>query len=235
MPLKALPQKRIYQQVAEQLADLIQSGEFAVDERLPPERDLAKTLMVSRNVVREALLALEIAGYVDIRVGVGTFVVSNSASRARADSLTSFDAGASPSDILAARKAVEGEVAALAATEATEEELAALEETFEGIKRHGGAPSGRQDLPREFHERLAEATHNPVLVMIVQQLWDMTRGELFENIRHHTRMQENHRRRQLYRRKLLSCINARDPKGARAAMHAHIDEVAACIFDEDVT
>lgn len=232
MPLKALPQKRIYQQVAEQLAELIRSGEFSVDERLPPERDLAKTLKISRNVVREALLALEIAGYVDIRVGVGTFVVSNSARRLPG---VSFDAGASPTDILEARKAIEGEVAAIAATEATDAEIAHVREVLENIKQTGGAPSDRVDLPRDFHERLAEATHNPVLVSLVQQLWDMTRGELFENIRHHTRMQESHRRRQFYRQELLKCLEARDAEGARKAMHAHLDEVTSCIFDEDVT
>lgn len=235
MILKALPQKRIYQQVAEQLAELIRSGEFSVDERLPPERDLAKTLKISRNVVREALLALEIAGYVDIRVGVGTFVVSNSTRRARTDSFASFDAGASPTDILAARKAVEGEVAAIAATEATDAEIAEIGEILDKIKKSGGAPSELVDLPRDFHELLAEATHNPVLVGIVQQLWDLTRGEMFENIRHHTRMQESHRRRQLYRIELLDCLKSRDSNGAREAMHAHLDEVTACIFDDDIT
>ncbi|OAN76340.1 hypothetical protein A8B78_02315 [Jannaschia sp. EhC01] len=232
MPLKALPQKRIYQQVAEQLAELIRSGEFSVDERLPPERDLAKTLKISRNVVREALLALEIAGYVDIRVGVGTFVVSNSARRAPG---VSFDAGASPTDILVARKAIEGEVAAIAAKEASDAEISGIRDVLEQIKQTGGAPSDQIDLPRDFHERLAEATHNPVLVSLVQQLWDMTRGELFENIRHHTRMQESHRRRQLYRQELLKSLETRNAEGARAAMHAHLDEVTSCIFDEDVT
>jgi GntR family uxuAB operon transcriptional repressor len=235
MPLKALPQKRIYQQVAEQLADLISSGEFSVHERLPPERELAQTLKISRNVVREALLALEIAGYVDIRVGVGTFVVSNSARRARTESFASFDAGASPTDILTARRAVEGEVAAIAATEATDAEIKEIGEILEEIKKSGGAPSELVDLPRDFHERLAEATHNPVLIGIVQQLWDLTRGELFENIRHHTRMQESHRRRQLYRIRLLDRLKSRDANGAREAMHAHLDEVTSCIFDDDVT
>lgn len=235
MPLKALQQKRIYQQVAEQLADLIRSGEFSVEERLPPERDLAKSLGISRNVVREALLALEIAGYVDIRVGVGTFVVSNSARPARTGSFVSFDAGASPTDILVARKAIEGEVAALAAKEASDTEIASIRGVLEDIKKSGGAPSEQVDYPRDFHQQLAEATHNPVLISIVQQLWDMTRGALFENIRHHTRMQESHRRRQLYRQQLLKCLEVRDAEGARAAMHAHLDEVRSCIFDEDVT
>src|SRR5215468_10075973 len=79
VPLQVVEAQRLYRHVAEQIGGLIQAGEFRVGDRLPPERELAKQLGVSRPVVREALIALEIAGIVDVRGGAGTFVVARTA------------------------------------------------------------------------------------------------------------------------------------------------------------
>ena len=74
MPFQAVATQRLYEQVAGQVTDLVARGEFKPGDRLPPERDLAKLLGVSRPTVREAMIALEIAGLVEVRVGAGTFV-----------------------------------------------------------------------------------------------------------------------------------------------------------------
>ena len=74
MPLQAVDNRRLYRQIADQIAGLIERGEYAVGARLPPERDLAKQLGVSRPSVREALIALEVEGKVEVRVGSGVFV-----------------------------------------------------------------------------------------------------------------------------------------------------------------
>ena len=74
MPIRAVETNRLYRQIAEQLSRLIASGEFSEGSRLPSERDLAVQLGVSRPSVREALIALEVAGKVDVRVGAGIFV-----------------------------------------------------------------------------------------------------------------------------------------------------------------
>ena len=75
MPLQAVDNRRLYRQIADQIAALIEKGEYGAGARLPPERDLAKQLGVSRPSVREALIALEVEGYVDVRVGSGVYVV----------------------------------------------------------------------------------------------------------------------------------------------------------------
>src|SRR5512132_3751185 len=77
MPLQAVDSRRLYRQIADQIAALIDRGEYGAGERLPPERDLAKQLGVSRPSVREALIALEVEGYVEVRVGSGVYVVGN--------------------------------------------------------------------------------------------------------------------------------------------------------------
>src|SRR5947208_761694 len=74
MPIQAVDDRRLYRQIADQLTMLITSGEFRRGERLPSERDLAVQLGVSRPSVREALIALEIQGLVEVRVGAGIFV-----------------------------------------------------------------------------------------------------------------------------------------------------------------
>ena len=74
MPLQTVEPQRLYRQIAEQLRSLIASGEFSPGSRLPAERDLAKQLGVSRPSVREALIALEVEGIIDVRTGSGIYV-----------------------------------------------------------------------------------------------------------------------------------------------------------------
>ena len=71
MPFQPIEPRRLYRQIADQLRQLIQSGEFAVGSRLPAERDLAVKMGVSRPSVREALIALEVQGLIEVRVGSG--------------------------------------------------------------------------------------------------------------------------------------------------------------------
>ena len=78
MPLIAVEPQRLYRQIAEQLRAGMLSGEFAVGSRLPAERDLSKQLSVSRSSVREALIALEVEGWVEVRTGSGIYVLDRS-------------------------------------------------------------------------------------------------------------------------------------------------------------
>src|SRR3546814_16563839 len=89
MPFQPIEPRRLYRQIADQLRVLIQAGEFPVGARLPPERDLALKLGVSRPSVREALIALEVEGLVEVRMGSGIYVRS----RAAADSVVAEKIG----------------------------------------------------------------------------------------------------------------------------------------------
>ncbi|RRH91020.1 GntR family transcriptional regulator, partial [Mesorhizobium tamadayense] len=110
MPIQAVEPRRLYRQVADQLRQLIDSGEFAVGDRLPTERELADQLRISRPTVREALIALEVEGRIRIRVGSGIYVTDRpnaAASEAETDE--------GPFELLRAREFVEGAIAAEAA------------------------------------------------------------------------------------------------------------------------
>ena len=232
---KSFEQKRIYQKVAEHLVELINTNELSVGQRLPPERELAKKIQVSRNVVREAFLALEIAGYIEIRVGVGTFVVSKTPQISNMGGIHNLDIGAGPIDILAARKTVEGEIAAISATTATHDDIHSLDQALVEILNDTKVEDTENDWPRIFHTRLASSTQNPIYISIVDLLWEQTRGPLFENFRKHTKMRENQNVSQDHRSKLINCLKQKDASGAKLAMHQHIDAVGDILTHLDMT
>lgn len=129
--MKSTEPKRLYQSVAAQIVALIRQGEFAIGERLPPERELALTLGVSRPSLREALIALEIGGQIEIRMGSGVYVRDTAADAVGPIATL----GDSPSELMQARAAVEGSVAALAAARMTAAMLERLRRTVQRMKR----------------------------------------------------------------------------------------------------
>src|SRR5512142_3349492 len=122
MPLQAVDSRRLYRQIADQITALIEGGEYAAGARLPPERDLARQLGVSRPSVREALIALEVEGLVDVRIGSGIYVLGGGDGSAAAE----VQAAMGPFELLRARWVIESECAALAARHAKRAQLAAI-------------------------------------------------------------------------------------------------------------
>ena len=153
MPFQPVDSRRLYEQVADQIGGLVRRGEFTAGQRLPAERDLAKMLAVSRPVVREAMIALEIGGLIEVRTGSGAFVREKPAERGE-----TVNTGQSPSDILNARMLIEGEIAALAASSSTAEDLAAMAAEVDDMVRdhEAGRPWHAADLG--FHLAIARAT-----------------------------------------------------------------------------
>src|SRR6187549_1894483 len=109
MPLQTVENRRLYRQIADQIAALIERGEYKAGARLPPERDLAKQLGVSRPSVREALIALEVEGYVEVRVGSGVYVQGARAAPTAAAEPLPEDSG--PFELIKARWLIEAECA----------------------------------------------------------------------------------------------------------------------------
>ena len=145
--------------------------------RLPPERDLARQLGVSRPSVREALIALEVEGLVDVRVGSGIYVLGP---RSNGGDGHQVHAEMGPFELLRARRVIEGECAALAAKAARRAQIAAIEEALDAMMR---VEDGEKNQPiaedRVFHLRIAEATGNGALVAVVRMLWEERMGPLF--------------------------------------------------------
>ena len=224
MPLQTVEPLRLYRQIAGQIATLIENGEFAVGARLPAERELAMLLGVSRTSVREAIISLEIAGLVDVRVGSGIFVTGGSARGRRGVAGEGADAGPGPFELLAARKLVEGEIAALAAKKATTADLAALRASVERMEAAVEDYATREATDRDFHIGLARATGNGSLEQVVEGLWDQ-RAELWQRTQLHFHTRKLAERTVRDHATILRAVANGDEDAARVAMHRHLARV----------
>src|ERR1700730_9738812 len=128
MPIQVIEPRRLYLQIADQLRSLIAAGEFPPGSRLPAERELAKRFGVSRPTLREALIALEVEGYVDVRPGSGIVVTTQKGTE------PDGYGEEGPLEILRARILIEGEVAAEAAEIMKPQDIAALEQILVAMK-----------------------------------------------------------------------------------------------------
>jgi len=219
MPFQPIDSKRLYEQVADQIADMIRRGEFQAGQRLPAERDLAKSVGVSRPVVREAMVALEIAGLVEVRTGSGAYV------RQPENGERTLNAGHSPTDVLNARMIVEGEAAALAAANASEHDIEAVADAVrQMITEHDvGRPWSAADLA--FHVAVAFASGNAVLAMVVERLWQEQYGPVFAILSERAHLAENWTATLNGHQAILEAIRWRDPAAARQRMRAHLRQV----------
>jgi DNA-binding FadR family transcriptional regulator len=224
MPFHSIEPRRLYRQIADQIRTLIRSGEFPAGSRLPPERDLAKQLGVSRPSVREALIALEVEGLVEVRIGSGIYVQAVGSKTAARGNEGDGGATAGPFELLRARYVIEGETAALAAKSAKKAQVEAIEETL-GTMRHE-LDEDRQPLggDRMFHVRIAEATGNGALVAVVEMLWEDRTGPLYKQLEHHYDSPALWQAAMAEHRAVLKAIAAKDAAGARAAMQRHLNQ-----------
>lgn len=224
MPLTLLEPRRIYRQITEQIIAMIASGELAPNARLPSERDLALRLGVSRPPVREALIALEVEGLVDVRMGSGVYVRQEAASRA--STWKARKAGEiGPFELLAARRMVESTIAAEAARNATPEQLEAIQETVDAIRNDAQRYDLRHPADRLFHVRVAEASGNTALVLLTNVLWDLRDGSLHRRIEEYFSTRELRDRSNQDHADILTAVRARDPRAAASLMRRHLTRV----------
>jgi DNA-binding FadR family transcriptional regulator len=224
MPIQSIEPRRLYRQIADQIRSLVRSGEYTAGQRLPPERDLARQLGVSRPSVREALIALEVEGLVEVRIGSGIYVVGSANSNGN-DRGGEVQAASGPFELQRARWIIEGECAALAAKSAKREHIAAMEEALAQMQRIIEKDKVQPlAADRQFHLRVAEATGNGALVAVVKMLWEERMGPLFAQLEHHYDTPELWVAAIAEHRNVLKAIIARDADAARAAMQKHVNK-----------
>ena len=220
MPLTAVEPKRLYRQIADQIAQLIASGEFPAGSRLPAERELAVSLGVSRTSVREAIISLEMSGLVEVRVGTGIFVTGPDRASGR-----SVDGGPGPFELLDARRLVEGEIAALAARQGKPDDFDAIHKCVQQMEQQVDNFAAREAADRDFHLRIAKATGNSSLELVVEGLWDQRAG-LWGRLQQHFHTHDLALQTIRDHAAIAKAISARDADAARSAMHRHISRVA---------
>jgi GntR family transcriptional regulator, transcriptional repressor for pyruvate dehydrogenase complex len=216
MPLQTIEPRRLYRQIAGQLRALIESGEFAVGARLPPERDLAQQLGVSRPSVREALIALEVEGHVEVRMGSGVYVRQSDPASAR---VVSAEA---PLETIRARQLIESELAAHAATHMKKAQIGGLREAIALMEADAAAGHTPTRGDRLFHTRIAEASDNSVLLRVVSELFDERHNPLSAQLGSHFETPRSWAAAIAEHRAVLDAITRQSARGARAAMARHL-------------
>jgi len=158
---------RLYENIARTLEQAIEVGRYKPGGRLPSERELAEEFGVSRPVVREAIIVLELRGLVQRRHGAGVYVAAKAAPLP-----ISPEEADGPFEVTEARRLVEGEIAALAAAAATDKQIEEMEAIIARIGDMRTDQATREQADRAFHVALARSTNNDVLVGLVESLWD---------------------------------------------------------------
>jgi GntR family transcriptional regulator, transcriptional repressor for pyruvate dehydrogenase complex len=213
--------RRLYLQIAEKLRDLIAQPDFAPNGRLPSERTLAATLAVSRPSVREALVALELEGLVEIRMGSGVYVCATPQPRTETP-LSHAELGDSLLDIVGARCVIEGSIAASVAPFCKAKDLKHLRELYNEMQREVKAGRIPVAADRAFHLAIAQMTGNEVLVRTVSSLFDARQSPLSEKLRGHFENETTWGAVPDEHRVILEALEAHDPIQAQASMQRHL-------------
>lgn len=225
--VKTLPPietNRLYQKIADVLRASITDDTFPVGSYLPPERDLATQLAVSRSSIREALIALEVQGCVAVKVGAGVQVLRKPDLRSAA-ARTEIEPPIGPLDLLAARLVIEVETAALAAVHAVEADVARLERALAQMIADHARGSTRHKGDRNFHLAIATASGNAAMAYLLTILWERRPTALQKRLETLFSTSERFTAAVTDHKVILAAIRAQDPAAAREAMQRHLTRV----------
>jgi GntR family transcriptional repressor for pyruvate dehydrogenase complex len=173
MDLKPIKARRIYEEIVEQIKQLMAGGKLKPGDKLLSERELAEQLQVSRASVREAIRALEMMGFMEIRPGDGTFIRNTNADDIIMP-LAMFLAVEKSSllEMFEIRRIFETSTAGLAAERASEEEVLQIKTSLEKMKESFNAKDSEkgEEYDAAFHYGIAEATHNGLLIRLFRTI-----------------------------------------------------------------
>jgi len=212
---------RTFEVIAGRIREQIRDGKLGSGDKLPPERTLAQQFGTSRNAVREALRSLEHAGLISLHKGAhGGAFITDGDPRAISQSIEDLMhlGGATLADVTEARLSIETVIVELAAKHAKEADFARLAANMDAVEELTRARdmAAKADLNMEFHVLLAEATGNPVLMLLMKTLMDLLRSV------HRPITAEDTVDIIKTRRRFLSLLRSRDAIAAAAEMKDHL-------------
>ncbi|KQV50192.1 GntR family transcriptional regulator [Pelomonas sp. Root1217] len=210
--------RRLYEQIADRIRALIDAEGLVEGARLPGERDLASLLGVSRPSLREALIALEIDGRIEIRGGSGVYVCPSG----RRSDTAALSLGDSPEELLQARVVLESAVATLAAARVSTLGLHRVEEALEEMR--DGLARGYKpvEADRRFHLSIAEQGGNSVLVGMVGALFDSRHSPISARMSVRAGTEHGWQSALDEHEAILRALKSRNPQAAAAQMCHHL-------------
>jgi GntR family transcriptional regulator, transcriptional repressor for pyruvate dehydrogenase complex len=219
--------RRAFEEICERIREQLALGVLKPGDKLPPERELAQQLGVSRNVLREALRSLEMAGILRLQKGVkgGAFIQEGDTSRMNEVMRDMLSLGTiSVRELSEARINVIDLVVRLACVNARQRDFEALEANIErtDLATHEGRLLDRVECSREFYKLLAESTGNKVIAMITNSVTEIHMRFVYAKVASSgaatPRLTDK-------RRQFLSALRARDVAAATRLMRIHLESV----------
>jgi DNA-binding FadR family transcriptional regulator len=224
--LPQLEQVRLYRQIAALLSERIEKGIFPIGTLLPAERDLAQQFGVSRSTVREALIALEVAGKVSIRVGRGVQILEAMPRAPEIDYMADVDADLSPIQLMEARLHVEPWTAKLASSARTDANLLRMRRAMKAQADAGSAALAQyRGADMQFHVEIARASGNAAFAVVVAALWAYRSKPLFGKFEELLIGPDRPASTVEEHRMIYEAIADRDGTAARRAMRRHLNAV----------
>jgi GntR family transcriptional repressor for pyruvate dehydrogenase complex len=175
MEFKEIAPIRLYESVIEQIMNLIKSNELKPGDKLPPERELAEKLSISRNSLREAFRVLESRGLIKSKPGGGRFIrETRENGHNNTENIVLSLEKSSILELLEAREIFEVKIAKLTAQRATVEDIKLIEEALNKMNEEDGLKDDKKtESDTEFHLAIARASHNFVFVNIIRLHLDL--------------------------------------------------------------
>ena len=228
MELPTLKVERLYRQISNLLINCIKSGQFVPGEMIPSERDLSKQLGVSRSSIREALIALEITGWIEIRTGNGVYV---------SDPLppqldTQIEEEFSLQSLIKARQIYEATNAELAALNGTDDQREKLAEINRELTQLNSNNQAFLKEDKRFHLLISEMTGNEVLRDMMEYLWNKRDSTRFVRLESHYAENDFPLEMNADHQAITDAILARDALAAKQAMQLHLQHVYERLFNE---
>ena len=214
-------ERRIPDALAARLEQLIDDRSILPGDRLPPERDLARMFNASRASMREALSQLVLKGLIDRRPGRGTVVLDREASGQSASIKALRGLGANLTDAWDFRAVLEPAIAARAAQRATRADLIRLEENLRFFDQEEALPTFSK-IDRRFHELIARACHNPLLVSLSDLAFEWIEATRDESFQTQARWEVSRRGHH----EIFDALASADPVAAEQAMSSHLKDVS---------
>lgn len=235
MPFRPVQQEKLSAAVVTQIEQLILRGILRPGERLPPERELAERLGVSRPSLRDAIGALQKAGLLTARPGAGVYVadvLGSAFSPALTQLFSRHDEAVF--DYLGFRRDMEGLAADRAARLGSGTDLAVVQAIFDKMETaHAKCnPEEEARLDAQFHMSIIEASHNVIMLHMMRSMYELLREGVFYNRQIMFKQRTTREALLDQHRSINDALQARDPEGARAAVHAHLDFVERALRDQ---
>ena len=235
-PAIKIPSGRLYQKIALDLAARISDGAYGASGRLPTERRIAEEFDVSRTTVREALLALELMGVVEIRGRSGIYIIERGVAGERFAPTVDF--GASLDESLELRLIIEVELVARAAMHASDMQLEAISSAL--ARGWQEFAKGTYDQPHPqppfagdpdclFHFEIARAAQNTIGAHLIRQLWNALRTPLAEAAENRVQIAQYAELSLLDHDRILAALCAHDADAAKDAMTRHLQRYRTII------